>query len=44
ECPQECVEDVKLEVEEMMQHPFCRDLLVPLDAEAGSGVSWGEAK
>jgi len=44
ECPQECTEDVKLEVEEMMQHPFCRDLMVPLDAEAGSGMSWGEAK
>lgn len=44
ECPQECVENVKLEVEEMMAHPFCKDLLVPLDAEAGSGLSWGEAK
>jgi DNA polymerase-1 len=44
ECPAETAMQAKTEIEELMAHPFSRDLLCPLIAEAGVGDSWGEAK
>lgn len=43
ECPAEMVDLAKPEIEEIMEHPFSRDLACPLEAEAGVGISWGEA-
>lgn len=44
EVPEENVHTCIAEIEELMAHPFSRDLLCPLTAEAGFGDSWGEAK
>lgn len=44
ECPAEVLHIVKPEIEELMAHPFCVELACPLEAEAGTGDSWGEAK
>jgi DNA polymerase-1 len=40
----EAIEITKRRLEEIMGHPFDRDLLVPTPAEAGSGHTWAEAK
>jgi DNA polymerase I-like protein with 3'-5' exonuclease and polymerase domains len=40
----EVVKGVKARVEEIMAHPFSKDLLVPIPAAAGSGYSWASAK
>lgn len=44
ECPAEYVDVVKPEIEELMAHPFSIELACPMEAEAGVGNSWGEAK
>ncbi len=44
EAPTEAMQFVKPLVEELMAHPFCIELACPLDAEAGTGNSWGQAK
>lgn len=44
ECPEETVKEASEYIEDMMRHPFCKELPCPLDAEAGIGDSWGEAK
>jgi DNA polymerase-1 len=44
ECPQETAEEAKKEIQDIMQHPFPTDLLVPLDVAIGSGPAWNKAK
>ena len=46
ECPDDesCVKEVKARVKELMEHPFCVDLAVPLPVEVGSGHTWSTAK
>lgn len=44
EAPNEVVSEVKPLIEELMEHPFCVELACPLEAEAGVGLSWGQAK
>ena len=44
ECPAEVVDEVKPEIEELMNYPFSLELSCPMIAEAGVGDSWGEAK
>jgi DNA polymerase I len=44
QCPKECVHEAKAEIKEVMEHPFCIDLSVPLGIDIGSGPSWMHAK
>lgn len=44
EVPEEHVPFCKEVIEELMAHPFSIDLACPLEAEAGVGDSWGDAK
>jgi DNA polymerase-1 len=44
EVPAEHVEDAKQDIEEIMTYPFPIELACPMEAEAGVGDSWGEAK
>jgi DNA polymerase I len=44
ECPTEYVPYMKREIKELMEHPFFHDLAVRLEADGGSGLSWGAAK
>ncbi len=44
EAPNEAVPEVKPLIEDLMEHPFCAELACPLEAEAGVGLSWGQAK
>ena len=44
EVPDENAEACLHEIEDLMAHPFSRDLLCPLIAECGKGRSWEQAK
>lgn len=44
ELPEGNAEPAKRDIEELMAHPFCMDLMVPLTAAAEHGNNWGEAK
>jgi len=44
EGPEDAVNELKSEVEVLMAHPFSVNLACPMEAEAGIGGSWGEAK
>jgi DNA polymerase-1 len=44
ECPASAVDSVKQEIEELMAHAFSIELACPMEAEAGVGNNWGEAK
>lgn len=44
ECPEETAQQAKAEIQDIMQHPFPTDLLVPLDVSIGTGPAWNKAK
>ncbi len=44
ECPTENVQHVLPEIQDIMEHPFSRDLAVHLAVDSGYGDSWGAAK
>lgn len=44
ECPTEVADEVFPIIKETMEHPFPRDLDVPIEVDGGRGHSWGTAK
>lgn len=44
ECPDETVEEATAEIIDWMEHPFHRDLDVPLTVATGNAVNWQDAK
>lgn len=43
ECPKETSQQAKAEIQDIMQHPFPTDLLVPLDVSIATGSAWNKA-
>jgi DNA polymerase-1 len=43
-CPESKIEEAMQRVKELMEHPFNKELDVPLIAEVGFGDNWSQAK
>ena len=43
-CPDEHVEEATKIIKDLMEHPFPKELNIPLRADADSGKSYSEAK
>lgn len=44
ECPKDAVKEASMEIKEWMEHPFVKELAVPLRVDIGHGHSWMDAK